>query len=176
MSARRKAVIFVAATVTLLVIYLAHHLWAAAKPRREALEALNHLEAALRGTAPEALLEAVRVPGMVAGRTIAEQAEFLRKALRDEISSEGVAVLGKKGRFGPLGEVFPDEAEGWARQGRVDSTNCVAFRMEREGVRAEVVLVRQEGFGAEEPPYRVLRCNNVMQMAMDGLEAGDKRP
>ena len=37
--------------------------------------------------------------------------------------------------------------------------DCVAFKMERAGIRAEVVLLR------EGETYRVVRCNNVKQMA-----------
>jgi hypothetical protein len=38
----------------------------------------------------------------VSGKTAAEQTEFLCKALADEISPEGLAVLKRDGQFGSL--------------------------------------------------------------------------
>ena len=49
----------------------------------------------------------------------------------------------------------------WCQQSGIDMDNCVAFKMERAGIRAEVVLVR------EGETYRVVRCNNVKQMASE---------
>jgi hypothetical protein len=89
----------------------------------------------------------------------AEQTEFLTKALRDEISPEGLAVLRREGKFGALTDLFPQEAKTWAAQAGVKPEDCVAFRMERDNIRAEVVLVR------EGEVYRVVRCNNVKQLA-----------
>lgn len=80
-----------------------------------------------------------------ASRTRAEQIEFISKALRDELSREGLVVLKKEGRFGSLNELFPAEADVWAVQAGVKPEDCVAFRMERNGLRAEVVLVRNSG-------------------------------
>ena len=62
--------------------------------------------------------------------------------------------------FGGLSDVFPIEAAGWAEQAGVKPADCLGFKLERNGIRAEVVLVRE---GAS---YRVVRCNNVKQMAM----------
>ncbi len=57
--------------------------------------------------------------------------EFLTKALRDEISAEGIGALKKDGAFGPLRKMFPTEAETWANQAGVKAEDCVAFKMER---------------------------------------------
>ena len=43
----------------------------------------------------------------------------------------------------------------------VEVDNCVAFRMERGGIRAEVVLASAKN------SYRVVRCDNVRQMATE---------
>ncbi len=75
-------------------------------------------------------------------RTDAEKVQFLQKALSDEISEPGLLALRRHGRFSPLDEIFPREGTNWAAQAGVNSTDCLAFRMEREGIRAEVVLVR----------------------------------
>ena len=85
--------------------------------------------------------------------------EFLRKALQGEISSEGIVALKKDGEFGPLSRVFPKEAAGWANQAGVKAEDCVAFKLERNGQRSEVVLWKQ-GI-----TFLVLRCNNVGRLA-----------
>ena len=68
-------------------------------------------------------------------------------------------MLQREGSFGLLRTLFPAEAEKWAKQAGVKPEDCVAFKMERTGVRAEVVLLR------EGQTLRVVRCNNVKQMA-----------
>ena len=57
---------------------------------------------------------------------------FLPKGLR----SYGM----KEGLFGPLQEMFPQEAAAWAAQAGVKVEDCVAFKLEQNGLRAEVVL------------------------------------
>ncbi len=102
-----------------------------------------------------------------------EQAEFLTKALADEISPEGLAVLQREGSFGPLATVFAAEAEGWAKQGGVKVEDCVAFKLERNGLRAEVVLAAGTPLAPRLSPLatsmRILRCNNVKQLALSSL-------
>jgi hypothetical protein len=102
-------------------------------------------------------------------RTPSEQLEFITKALSDEVSLEGLAVLKKEGRFGALKEVFPVEADGWVAQAGVKLEDYVAFRLERNGLRTEVVLACT----SDSPPathhsprhtYRIVRCNNVKQL------------
>ncbi len=60
--------------------------------------------------------------------------------------------------YGSLSEVFPDEAEKWAKLFRVDAADCVAFRLDGEKQRAEVVLQKKGD------TFRLLRCNNVKQL------------
>jgi hypothetical protein len=127
-------------------------------PRRHSLQVVQNLGAAI-DTNPPAILDEVVLPQSLASHTPAEQTEFLKKALRDEISADGIAALNRKASFGLLRELFPQEAVAWTKQAGVNPDHCVAFKMERAGIRAEVVLV-QEGNS-----YRILRCNNVKQMA-----------
>jgi len=133
--------------------------WQHDAPRRNCFNTLQILAAALISGNADALLQSVVLPASVSGRTPAEQTEFLAKALRDEISAEGLAVLRREGQFGSLTNLFPDEAKAWAQQAGVKPEDCVAFRMERGSIRAEVVLV------CEGETYRVVRCNNVKQLA-----------
>jgi hypothetical protein len=70
-----------------------------------------------------------------------------------------VRVLSKEGLFGPLSVVFPNEAASWASAAGVDASSCVAFRLEKNGVVAEVAI-------ATNGVPRVIRCNNVKQMAL----------
>lgn len=154
--------------------------WKHGAPRRQALEALNGFQTALNSSAPEALLRVIVSPSSVRDRTAAEQAEFLRKALRDEISPEGLAVLKRDGQFGPLTNIFPAEAEAWSRQAGVSPENCVAFKLERNGLRAEVVLRKPSTFNpqpsAGDPPYRIVRVNNVKQLAETNLVTTETPP
>ena len=133
--------------------------WKQGGPRRQALQALGHLDTALRNGNSADLLNVISTPAAVQGRTTDEQAQFLSKALMDEVSPKGLVALKSAGTFGPLANIFPTEATTWAGQAGVKVEDCVAFKMERAGIRAEVVLLR------EGETYRVVRCNNVKQMA-----------
>ena len=117
------------------------------------------MERTLISADPAKSLPLFHVPAAAAEKSPAEQTRWLSEILRDEISPEGLAELQRHGRFGPLAEVFPDEANRWAESARLPVESCVAFRMERDGIRAEVVL-HQTPAG-----FRVVRCNNVKQMA-----------
>ena len=130
------------------------------EPRREALAAVSHFAGVLRTGRVDQVVDVVVVPPAYRGRTVQEQADFLRKALRDEISAEGLAVMADQGTFGSLTNVFPDKAEEWARRLGVSATDCVAFRAGDGPFRAELVLM-EEG-----DSYRVVRCNNVKQLAI----------
>lgn len=128
------------------------------KERAQALALMEQLGAALSAPGERALLDLLVVPAAVRGRTESEQNEFVRKALADEVSAEGIRVLAKEGSFGPLAAVFSNEAARWAGAAGVSVSNCVAFRLERNGVVAEVAI-------ATNGSPRVIRCNNVKQMA-----------
>ena len=85
--------------------------------------------------------------------------DFVRKALAEEVSQEGIKALQKDGQFGRLNEIFPGEAERWAEQAGVKVDDCVAFCAERNGIRAEAVLLMRGTSGM------VVRINNVKQLA-----------
>lgn len=148
-------------TVALLVIVggLSCFFWKQGEPRRNSIKTLNDFSHALNSEDSAALLESVVLPRAFQGETISEQSEFLVKALHDEISPSGVLALKHHAAFGSLEKIFPDKAAAWCKQANVNPDDCVAFKMERAGICAEVVLVREGN------AYRVLRCNNVKQMA-----------
>ena len=84
--------------------------WKAGEPRRSAILPLQRLDLALRTANATDLIDSVLLPAAIQGRTAAEQTEFLTKALRDEISPEGLNALRKQATFGPLKELFPPRA------------------------------------------------------------------
>lgn len=139
------------------------------EPRRIAIHALDIFTAALHTGDSHTLLQTVVIPTAIQGRTAPEQTEFLTKALRDEISADGLAVLQRKGAFGPLTNIFPAEAQAWAVQAGVKPEDCVAFKLEQNGLCAEVVLARDAGIQNPESGtqnrLRIVRCNNVKQLA-----------
>ena len=151
----------ISGAVILLFAFTACFLWFKWKhdePRRHSLEILEHLRVAVQARS-SAILDQIVLPQALAGQTTVEQTEFLTKALIDEVSADGITALKKSALFGPLKELFPQEASGWAQQAGVNPDECVAFRMEHQGLRAEVVLLRAS------ETYRVVRCNNIKQMA-----------
>ena len=169
---RQKATLIVI-LAALLLLAVAGYLWMRDAPRRTSLATLARLDHALHGGSTLDLFDLIVLPAAVRGQSRSEQCEFLFKSLNDEISPEGLAALRKQGDYGPLRQIFPAEAEGWARQAGVNPDECVAFKMERRGLHAEVVLLhrpesetRSTGDQAE---YRILRLNNVRQMADPNL-------
>lgn len=107
------------------------------------------------------LLDTILIPVAIQSRTPSEQEQFLTKALADEISPAGVEALKRHAEFGPLKTIFPNEAPVWCSQAGVNVDDCVAFKMERAGIRAEVVMLH------EGQTYRLVRCTNVRQMASE---------
>jgi len=158
-----KRPLLVAALVLIPVVVAITHLLyrprKGEKPHRDALVFAGRLDETLRGKNQLEIRDFVLVPSAYRTRTAREQEDFLRKALKDEISSEGLAELDRIGECGPLMEVFPEKGEKWARQFGVDPTNCVAFRAEKNGLQAELVIYGTNSL------RRVLRCNNVKQLA-----------
>lgn len=75
-------------------------------------------------------------------------------------SPEGVAATRKNGRFGLLREVFPADADAWAKAFAVDADDCVAFKMERGALRAELVLINRRNFP----------CRDVFRQCKAGIE------
>ncbi len=103
--------------IAAILIWALLSAWRSHESRRsEALETLRHIQGSLANAGAESLLEYIILPAAVQGRSAPEQVRFLRKALYDEISPDGIAALEKHGRFGPLLKLFPDEAEAWASQ------------------------------------------------------------
>ena len=143
--------------------------WRQGVPRRSSLEALSQLNHALQSQSRDEFLATLVLPATLRSRTSAEQIEFLVKTLCDELSAEGLVELKRQAVFGPLKELFPAEAGAWAAQAGVKPEDCVAFKLERNGLRAEVVLLRSpdQEFRVTDhgTAFRVVRCNNVKQMA-----------
>ena len=156
---KKREWVLVASVAAILIVGGSVFIWRNGQPRRESLAVVVKLSSALTGSRGSELLDAVLLPDAIRDKTVAEQQGFLTKVLTDEISPEGVRNLRQHAEFGPLKSIFPDEAGGWCATAGVLAVDCVAFKMERAGIRAEVVLVR------EGTTYRVVRCNNVKQMA-----------
>ncbi|MSU57234.1 MAG: hypothetical protein EXS35_03465 [Pedosphaera sp.] len=155
--------------VLVLVGGALRYFWRQAEPRRNSFHTLQQFNHALASGDTPQLLALVSQPAALQGRTSAEQSEFLVKALRDEISVEGLAVLQRDGAFGSLTNIFPAEAKTWSNQAGVKPEDCVAFKLERNGIRAEVVLVQNPDRGTQNAELRIVRCNNVKQLAADKL-------
>jgi hypothetical protein len=137
---------------------------------------VRELASALNDPAsPERALHLFAIPQAIRERTPSEQAEFIRKASQDEVSDGGISVLLRDGKFGILKAIFPQQAEAWATQAGVQVDNCVAFKLEQNGVRAEVVLVCESG-SAGLPAFRIVRLNNVKQLAESKLIIAEQRP
>jgi hypothetical protein len=151
--------------VTVIAIILAGvgsiWFWHQNQPRRDALQSISILASDLVQPRGSELLDLILMPATIRSQTPAEQQEFLTKALADEISPNGVLALKQHAQFGPVKQVFPAEAANWCQQAGINADDCVAFKMERAGIRAEVLLVH------EGETYRVVRCNNVKQMAVE---------
>ena len=134
--------------------------WKAARPKRMAIQYLDRFSEMVTAKSVEGNpCEMVLLPSVYRQRTIQEQNDFVRKALTDEISEEGVRVITSKGEFGTLREIFPMEAESWTKPHGINPDECVAFKAFRGGIRGELVL---QMHGAD---YRIVRCNNIRQLA-----------
>ena len=146
-----------------------YYLCRQAAPRRQSLATLERLQQALASANSASILDTISLPAAIKDRTAAEQTEFLTKAMHDEISTEGLAVLRRDGQFGPLTNLFPTEAKAWAKQAGVKAEDCVALKLERNGLRTEVVLVKPSTLNSQpstrEASYRIVRVNNVKQLA-----------
>jgi hypothetical protein len=167
------------AFLLLALLAFAAYRWVHDAPRRESLASLRRLDEALRSGNRAELLKLLVIPAAIQNRTAPEQSEFLARALHDEISPPGLTALEKDGEYGPLKELFPAEAGSWASQAGVNPDDCVAFKLKRNGLCAEVVLLkplarntapRQNEAPAGHLPgpkqgYRIVRINNVKQMA-----------
>jgi hypothetical protein len=174
-STKQKSLI-VLSVVALLVTGLLW--WRQGAPRRESLATLTRLETALHSGSRAELVNLLVIPAAVRDRSAAEQSEFLSKALNHEISPEGLAALRRRGDYGRLKDLFPAEAEAWSKLAGVPVDDCVAFKLEGNGVRAEVVLLKPSNYESEvthgKATYRIVRLNNVKQMT-DGKSSTSER-
>lgn len=136
--------------------------WRSNEPRRTSLKAVEEFAHELN-SGDVHVLNRIQIPDGVRDRTSAEQLEFIRKSLQDEFSPEGFAMLKKHATYGPLKQIFPNEADAWTKQAGVNPDDCVAFKLEQNGLSAEVVLV------SEGSAFKILRCNNVKQLAATKL-------
>jgi len=122
---------------------------------QQALATLSELERAVIEGNAELLAQIVLPPATVRGRSRVEGDRLLLEILSGEVTAEGVELLRRRGQWGPLLDVFPEEAEKWTDPVGIDPALCVAFRLDGSESRAEVVMVNQED------RMRVLRCNDV---------------
>lgn len=145
---KRTPRIFIWFAVPLLLILFAWLYWKKDQPRQESLVALSGLNNALQTGNGSNLLNLIVMPTARAYRTPVEQTEFLLKALRDEVSPEGLAALQREGQFEPLTNLLETETAQWATQARVQPSDCVTFKTKWNGMLAEI-------FGPK-PPYTKL--------------------
>lgn len=129
-------------------------------PRRRAIQPADRLASAV---ASRNQAEAAKYVQLPESSSQLLEGDAIIDTLKEEISPRGVSILARKGQFGPLREVFPAEVDRWAKAFGVNPDHCVAFRMEKDGLRAELVILQQGD------SFRVLRCNNVKQMAERSL-------
>lgn len=104
--------------IILLLLIVAGGVWRWGKkdgPRRNSLATLNRLDVALHSGSSVRLVGSVSLPTAIQFRSAPEQTEFVQKALRDEISPEGLTILRRKGQFGSLTNLFPAEARAGRR-------------------------------------------------------------
>jgi hypothetical protein len=142
--------------------------WHQDAPRRSAFHSLEELNVALQTDDEDRLGNLVLLPIALRDRTPKEQAEFISKALKAEISSDGLRVLRKSAVFGSLTNLFPAESTHWAATAGVSPQDCVAFKVVHEGLQSEVVLFRPRADSKSAraiSDFQVIRCNNVSQLA-----------
>lgn len=128
-------------------------------PRRNALSTATALNNALTSKEPIKTLDIVTLPPTAKLSAPEEQGRWVAALLSDEINAAGIEEMRRHARFGPLVELFPEEADRWSKGAGVPQESCVALRMDRAGTRAEIV------FHDTPEGLRILRCNNVKQMA-----------
>lgn len=173
-----RQIILIFSFLVLVGVGLLSYRWKQDEPRRNCLRSLGNLAASLASSDSTALLQNLVLPRSLQGKTLPEQTEFVRKALQNEISPEGLTVLNQAGHFGPLTNLFPAEAEAWASQAGVKPEHCVAFRFDRSnGPRMEVVFLKSSTPDAQRSTgFRVLRVNNVKQLAEPKAAIATQRP
>ena len=146
-------------TMLLLILVIASILlilrWDKTKPRRDAVRFVHGVYEQLFTANDADVLNKIVLPSSYNTRTDTEKIDFLRKALRDEISEEGLRRIAKEGEFGALLDIFPETGNEWASKAGVGAGDCVAFRLERNGIRSELVVY------VGTTPNRMVRANNI---------------
>ena len=125
----------------------------------KALETASALVGAIVAGGSTQVVSMVALPAGLASGTEQQQFDFILRALRDEVSIDGMAVMRREARFGRLADIFPEDAQAWSSNAGVRVEDCVAFRLEKNGLRSEIVI-------ATNPARRVVRINDVRQMAL----------
>ena len=160
----RRASMRVGVTVFVIVIGVAagSYYWLVTPPSIEKLATLGvleNLQTAIDFSTEDPSNWVLR-PTVAEDKTPEEYQRWLREVLQEEISKEGLAVLAKDAQFGPLLSLFPDQAVAWTSPHSIPPEACLAYRMERAGITAEVVLAPHQG------SFKIIRCNNIKQMAL----------
>jgi hypothetical protein len=135
--------------------------WSSGAERKAALIPGISLCSAISDNDHASLRGLIPAPEFLKERSPVERDELLMELIGNEISPEGLAVLARDGDFGPLKEIFPGQADSWAGAFGANADDCVAFRLQRNGTTAELVLHR-----LPDATYRVLRCNDIRQLAV----------
>lgn len=141
---------FVVASI-IVVFFVREH----QRPKREAIAVLQQLEQMVRADSTAQIERVIVVPEVVRDRSPSEKARLLREIFQNEVTTEGIESLRKVGTWGPLLDVFPDEAGRWTESTGIDPARCMALRNDGPDFRSEVVLVNDDN------QLRVLRCNDV---------------
>jgi hypothetical protein len=81
---------------------------------------LGQLDSAFRTGNSLDLPKAACMDAVIQDRTTPEQAEFLAKALTNEIFPDGLTVLQREGSLGTLTSIFPAEVEKWTESAGVN--------------------------------------------------------
>ena len=142
----------------------------ATQPRRDCLRVLDSVALSLQGENGSDYRDTVVTPPFLRNSTAPEIRQFIEKALRTELSPAGLQTLSRKGRFGHLGDLFPDEAAGWVEPHGIPVKDCFAFSLEKNGIRVLAVLWRNE-----EGVFRLLRVDNVHHEKLDPSPTSETR-
>jgi hypothetical protein len=154
----RTTLICLAVAMFLLVAASALVWLQGTSPRSQAICTAFEFATAVQKDSFGSLEHLVYLPSVVSEQSGDERIRFLREVLSNEVSVAGIKALRTNGQFGPLRMIFPEQADRWAKLFQINAEDCVAFKMQRNGITAQLVLVKQKN------EFRILRCNNVKQM------------
>ena len=158
----KKMLVFVLVGIAVFGIVISVY-YKSTEPQRNAINLALDVCVQLNSASDGDLLKKVALPPAYKNRTDVEKLEFMRKALRNEISKEGLKRLRRKGEFGPLLEIFPENGKEWAAKAGVSPESCVAYRLEKGEFDAQLVICTSM------VPNRIVRVNNIRQLADLGV-------